>query len=393
MVPACPGKVPAMQTTHQIYFNNAKSMSALPVSSIDLVVTSPPYPMIEMWDDLFADQYPSIGDALKNRKGLLAFELMHNLLDEIWNEVYRVLIPGGTACINIGDAARTIDGNFMLYPNHSRILTGLLKTGFAVLPVILWRKQTNAPNKFMGSGMLPSGAYVTLEHEYILIVRKGPKREFKTSAAKKIRRESAIFWEERNIWYSDVWLDLKGTAQKIDNAGSRIRSAAFPFEVPYRLINMFSVKGDTVLDPFLGTGTTMWAAMTAARNSLGFEMDYGFRNNILAKAAGLVNLSNEIIGDRIERHMEFIHNRYETRGGFKYKNKHYHFPVVTKQETELLLNPVVKVDVYKEDARFKVDHASEPHIRFDQEMNNYLTNQQINLKAKKPNRQLLLKLP
>lgn len=174
-----------MQTTHQIYFKNAKSMSALPVSSIDLVVTSPPYPMIEMWDDLFADQYPSIGDALKNRKGLLAFELMHNLLDEIWNEVYRVLIPGGTACINIGDAARTIDGNFMLYPNHSRILTGLLKTGFAVLPVILWRKQTNAPNKFMGSGMLPSGAYVTLEHEYILIVRKGPKREFKTPAAKK----------------------------------------------------------------------------------------------------------------------------------------------------------------------------------------------------------------
>ena len=381
-----------MQTTHQIYFKNANCMSMLPEASIELVVTSPPYPMIEMWDDIFAGQDSSIGKALKNKKGLLAFELMHRALNEIWKEVYRILIPGGFACINIGDAARTIDGNFMLYPNHSRILSSLWQIGFTALPVILWRKQTNAPNKFMGSGMLPSGAYVTLEHEYILILRKGPKREFKTSGAKRIRRESAIFWEERNIWYSDVWLDLKGTTQKLDNAGSRLRSAAFPFEVPYRLINMYSIKGDTVLDPFLGTGTTIWAAMTAARNSIGFEMDQGFKNDTLSKAGNIVALSDEIIDRRIDNHLEFVQKRSRTKGELKYKNRHYHFPVVTKQEIELLFNPVVKVDLDRDEAKFIIDYASKPHIIFDEKMKNYLTNQQTDLKAKKPNRQLPLKL-
>ena len=382
-----------MQTTHQIYFKNAKNMSMLPAASIELVVTSPPYPMIEMWDDLFAGLEPSIGEALKNGKGLLAFELMHHALDEIWKEVYRILIPGGFACINIGDAARTIDENFRLYPNHARILSGLWQIGFTALPVILRRKQTNAPNKFMGSGMLPSGAYVTLEHEYILILRKGPKREFKTPEDKRIRRESAIFWEERNIWYSDVWLDLKGTAQKLDNTGSRLRSAAFPFEVPYRLINMYSVKGDTILDPFLGTGTTMWAAMTAARNSIGFEMDQGFKNDIRSKAGDILPLSDEIIAHRIDNHLEFVHKRSATKGELKYRNKHYHFPVVTKQEIELLLNPVVKFELDKDEEKFKLHYASKPHIRFNQKMKNCLANQQTDLKAKKPKQQLQMKIP
>ena len=354
-----------MQTTHQIHFKNAKNMSLLPSASIELVVTSPPYPMIEMWDGLFADQDSAIGEALKKKKGLLAFELMHKALDEIWNEVYRILMPGGIACINIGDAARTIDGNFMLYPNHSRILSSLWQIGYTALPVILWRKQTNAPNKFMGSGMLPSGAYVTLEHEYILILRKGSKREFITPEAKRNRRESAIFWEERNAWYSDVWLDLKGTTQKLDSAGSRLRSAAFPFEVPYRLINMYSVKGDTVLDPFLGTGTTMWAAMTAARNSIGFEIDQGFIKDIRSKAEDIVVLTNEVINQRIDNHLDFVHKQSSTRGELKYKNKHYHFPVVTQQEIELLLNPAVKFAFEKQAEIYKIDYACEPHMTAD----------------------------
>ena len=79
----------------------------------------------------------------------------------------------------------------------------MLELGFTALPCILWRKQTNAPNKLMGSGMLPAGAYVTLEYEYVLILRKGPKREFSRDEDKKRRLESVIFWEERNIWFSD----------------------------------------------------------------------------------------------------------------------------------------------------------------------------------------------
>ncbi len=188
-----------MKTTHLIIFKNSNNMADLTSGSIDLVVTSPPYPMIEMWDEMFSKQYPEIGKALNDKNGSLAFELMHRKLDSVWNECWRVLKDGGIVCINVGDATRTLNGNFTLYSNHSRIISYMLKIGFNALPEILWRKQTNAPNKFMGSGMLPPGAYVTLEHEFILIFRKGGKREFWKADDKKNRLESSFFWEERNV--------------------------------------------------------------------------------------------------------------------------------------------------------------------------------------------------
>ena len=159
--------------------------------------------------------------------------------------------------MKVTDATRTLDGEFKLYPNHSRIIQHFINNGFSNMPNIIWRKQTNAPNKFMGSGMLPAGAYVTLEHEWVLIFRKGLKRSFKSENEKLKRKQSSFFWEERNIWFSDMW-DLKGTRQNIAHKNSRERSAAYPFEIPFRLINMFSLKGDTILDPFLGTGTCFW---------------------------------------------------------------------------------------------------------------------------------------
>jgi DNA modification methylase len=199
-----------VKTTHKIIFGNAADMHEIQNKSVDLVVTSPPYPMIAMWDEIFSKQNPAIGDALKKEDGKTAFELMHQELDKVWNEVYRVLKAGGFACINIGDATRTIGGEFKLYPNHARILSRCLELGFSPLPEILWRKQINAPNKFMGSGMWPAGAYVTLEHEFILILRKGGKRQFNTLEEKLCRRESSYFYEERNTWFSDVWQDLQG---------------------------------------------------------------------------------------------------------------------------------------------------------------------------------------
>lgn len=380
-----------MKTRHHTYFENSKNMAAIPSNSVDLVVTSPPYPMIEMWDHMFAEQHPQIRNALKSKKSPLAFELMHNQLDEVWREVHRVLKKGGIACINIGDAARTINDNFTLYPNHARILSYLIQVGFHGLPLILWRKQTNAPNKFMGSGMLPSGAYVTLEHEYILILRKGPKREFKTDAEKKIRRESALFWEERNVWYSDVWLDLKGTVQKLDKNSIRLRNAAFPFDLPYRLINMFSVKGDTVLDPFLGTGTAMRAAIATARNSIGFELDQSFRKDILPDKDVLVKFANEKILDRIERHLEFVQKRLETKGQLKYINKFYKFPVMTSQETELILNPLETIEKFGETSA-EVVYSCKPHLdgiqewKEDFKLQNNISNLKKKRSKKKPQR-------
>ena len=185
-----------MQTSHQVVFSDSRDMKEAPDESADLMVTSPPYPMIEMWDEIFASQDKEIAKALKNGDGGAAFELMHRVLDDVWKEVWRVLKPGAVACINVGDATRTVDGRFSLFTNHSRIQYRMQKLGFSSLPAILWRKQTNAPNKFMGSGMLPPGAYVTLEHEYVLIFRKGDKKLFPSAGLKQLRRESAYFWEE-----------------------------------------------------------------------------------------------------------------------------------------------------------------------------------------------------
>lgn len=352
-----------MQSTHRVFFQNAVHMTSLSSESVALVVTSPPYPMIAMWDALFIQADPSIKKKLENYQGMAAFELMHRCLDPVWREVFRVLVPGGIACINIGDATRTIGNDFTLYPNHARILTAMTPLGFSPLPEILWRKQTNAPNKFMGSGMLAPGAYVTLEHEHILILRKGAKREFSNPEEKRNRQESAFFWEERNQWFSDVWMDLKGTTQRLEDTAARRRSAAFPFEVPYRLINMFSVKGDLVLDPFLGTGATMAAAMAAGRDSVGFEFSKEFLASIHSRLASIVTLANERIEKRLSAHIEFVRERSDNKSPLKHRNKWYGFPVITNQETGLLLNALQEVKKI-DDTTISISYESSPQADF-----------------------------
>lgn len=338
-------------------------MEEVKSNSVDLIVTSPPYPMIEMWDDMFSQQSLSVKKALEKDNGAEAFELMHQQLDLAWHEAFRVLKSGGFACINIGDATRTINGNFVLYPNHMRVLKCMLEVGFTALPCILWRKQTNAPNKFMGSGMLPAGAYVTLEHEYILILRKGPKREFKGDYDKKRRHESAIFWEERNAWYSDVWFDVKGTPQALNDKETRMRSGAYPFEVVYRIINMYSAKGDVVLDPFLGTGTTMAAAMASGRSCIGYEIDITIRDNINNALDRIVDYSNEYIATRIKNHLSFIKARIETNKQIKHLSKHYGFPVITSQEKEILFNEIISSRRVGRDS-FEITYSEEPQKCF-----------------------------
>jgi len=194
--------------------------------------------------------------------------------------------------------------------------------------------------------MLPSGAYVTLEHEWILIFRKGSKRQFKTESEKLRRKESSFFWEERNVWFSDLW-DLKGTKQKIDNSETRKRSAAYPFELPYRLINMYSLQGDTVLDPFLGTGTTSLAAIATNRNSIGYEIDPMFLNIISENIKSTpVSFFNSIIQNRIDQHVKFINERKADikKGEIKHYNDNLKLAVMTSQETEIKLPYVVEVD-------------------------------------------------
>lgn len=339
---------------HKLFFKDSRNLSFLENESVDLVVTSPPYPMIQMWDELFSSLNSRINDALHSGRSDDAFELMHDELDKVWFELFRVLKNGGFACINIGDATRTIEKKFQLFPNHARIITGCKKAGFDVLPEILWRKQTNAPNKFMGSGMLPAGAYVTLEHEYVLILRKGEKRVFQTENEKINRRVSSYFWEERNIWFSDLW-DLKGVKQGMNNKKTRERSAAFPFEVAYRLINMYSVKGDVIIDPFLGTGTTMLAAIASARNSIGVEVDENFNEDISQKILLSEEEINSFILRRLNNHIDFVQNYKKIKNKeMKYKSKFYSFPVMTKSEAEMVIPTVKKI--FRTGNDFEVDY-------------------------------------
>lgn len=345
-----------MKTEHKAIFSDSGRMKALDDESINIIVTSPPYPMIEMWDPLFCEQSPAVKKHLKNKDGFKAFESMHQILDATWKESYRVLKPGGFACINIGDATRTINEKFALYPNHARILNYAQELGFSPLPCILWRKQTNAPNKFMGSGMLPAGAYVTLEHEYILILRKGGKRKFQKETDKKNRQASALFWEERNLWFSDIWFDIKGTSQALKDKGLRKKSAAYPFELAYRLINMYSAKGDWVLDPYLGMGTTTSAAIAAGRNSMGYEIDPALQDiNIRAKDT-IIDTSNQLIRQRLARHLTFTADRIKLKGPLKHQNIPYGFPVMTAQEKNLLINQPLSIQEVREHT-FSVEYA------------------------------------
>ncbi len=346
-----------METAHSLLFQDSRNLSNIDSNSVDLIVTSPPYPMIDMWDSLFASLNAEISNLIKAGDDGLVFELMHKELDKVWSECHRVLKPGGLACIVIGDATRTVNGVFQLFPSHSRITSSCLSLGFKALPSIIWRKQSNAPNKFMGSGMLPPTAYVTLEHEYILIFKKTGKREFKSVDEKLNRVESAFFWEERNNWFSDIWMDLKGVKQNLSGGELRSRSAAYPFELAYRLINMFSVKNDTVLDPFLGTGTTILAAIASQRNSIGVELDPCFRNHIIKKILSSTSLLNDYIKERLRRHVDFIQKYIEVHGPLKYFNRNYGFPVMTRHEEKITL-PVIKRILQKDSNIFITEYST-----------------------------------
>ena len=353
-------KIGEFNTSHVVHFEDAADMAAIVDGGADLIVTSPPYPMIAMWDELLGNRDPGTGNRLANGDGVGAFEAMHRQLDRVWEACWRVLRDGGFACVNIGDAVRTIGGSFQLYPNHARVLSAAQRIGFSPLPAILWRKPTNAPTKFMGSGMLPAGAYVTLEHEYILILRKGGKRVFGSEEEKRVRRGSALFWEERNAWFSDVWTDLRGTTQALGGAG-RDRSGAFPFELPRRLIYMYSVQGDVVLDPFMGTGTTGQAAAVAGRSSVGYELDRRLTDAIEDRMAGVVEIGREEVTGRLAAHRSFVSTWEAERGPMKHRNDHYGFAVMTGQEREMVLT--LPVSVEKQDGGYRVRQEEYYEIR------------------------------
>ena len=235
---------------------DARALPGVAPDSVQLVVTSPPYPMLPQWDGLF------------EQLGARSYAAMHELLAEVWRGCARALVPGGLLAVNIGDALRrTPEEGFRLWPNHAEVIARCAGIGLRPLPYLLWKKPFNRPNAFLGSGFLPPNAYVTLDCEFILLFRKGELRRF--APHDPVRAGSVYTRADRDRWFSQLW-EVRARPQA--EADGR-RSAAFPPEIPRRLIRMFSVAGDTVLDPFAGTGTTLRAARELGRNAIGIELD------------------------------------------------------------------------------------------------------------------------
>jgi modification methylase len=253
----------------RLFFQDSGEPIPLPDSSIQLVVTSPPYPYIERWDRSFESSLGLAPGTLARDPDQL--ERIHEHLGRTWRECYRLLQPGGILAVNIGDATRTVGGEFRLFPNHAHVIRTCERLGFRSLVPVLWKKPTNRPDSFLGSGFAPPNAYVTLDCEHILIFRKGGRRILPSHDP--LRAASQFSKAERDRWFSQVWT-VRGAPQSNGRA-------SFPEEIPYRLIRMHSLVGDTVLDPFAGSGATLHVASTWGRRPVGVERDPTLREELL----------------------------------------------------------------------------------------------------------------
>ncbi len=245
-------------TTHRLVKSDARDLSFLQDESIHLVVTSPPY-----WN---LKRYNDNQDQLGHISG---YEQFLTELTKVWQECFRVLVPGGRLVCVVGDVclSRKKHGRHVVMPLHADICVACRKIGFDNLNPIIWHKISNANyevqngSKFLGKPYEPN-AIIKNDIEFILMQRKpgGYRKPTNTQ-----RDKSRIEKKDYDEWFRQSW-NITGTSTKK-------HPAPFPVELAYRLVRMFSFFGDTVLDPFCGTGTTMIAAMKCDRNSIGVEID------------------------------------------------------------------------------------------------------------------------
>jgi DNA modification methylase len=245
-------------TRHRLINGDARELSFLPDESTHLVVTSPPYWNLKRYNEN-PDQLGHIDN----------YEFFILELARVWRHVYRILVPGGRLVCVVGDVcvARRDFGRHLVFPLHSDISVTCRKIGFDNLNPIIWHKISNASfevengAKFLGKPYEPN-AIIKNDIEFILMQRKpGGYRQ----PSQEQRQLSKISKSEFEEWFRQIWT--------IPGASTKNHPAPFPFELASRLVRMFSFQGDTVLDPFCGSGTTMIAALKNNRNSIGIEID------------------------------------------------------------------------------------------------------------------------
>ena len=247
-----------MTTFHRLINGDSRDLSLLDDASIHLVVTSPPYWNLKRYNEN-PDQLGHIQD----------YETFLLELEKVWRHVYRVLVPGGRLVCVVGDVcvARRDFGRHLVFPLHADICVICRRIGFDNLNPIIWHKIANASyevengSKFLGKPYEPNGI-VKNDMEFILMQRKPGGYRKPTNAQ---REASRIGKEDFDRWFQQIW--------NITGASTKQHPAPFPLELATRLVRMFSFTGDTVLDPFCGSGTTMIAALRAGRNSIGVDID------------------------------------------------------------------------------------------------------------------------
>ncbi|MCC5944872.1 MAG: thermonuclease family protein [Bernardetiaceae bacterium] len=248
-----------MKTTHQIIQGDSRKMSLIADESVQLVVTSPPYWQLKDYGTETQIGYHE------------DYETYINSLNLVWQECYRVLSPGCRLCINIGDqfARAVYYGRYKVIPIRTEIIKFCESIGFDYMGAIIWQKQTTTNTtggaSLMGSFPTPRNGIISIDYEFILIFKKlgnAPK------VSKSCKQASKMSVEEWKTYFSGHW----------NFAGARQEGhiAMFPEELPRRLIKMFAFEGETVLDPFMGSGTTALAARNLGRNSIGYEINPEF---------------------------------------------------------------------------------------------------------------------
>ncbi len=247
------------KTLHTIINGDSRKMTEVPDKSVHLVITSPPYWQLK---DYGTDDQIGFNDT---------YEAYINHLNLVWKECYRVLYDGCRLCINIGDQfARSVYyGRYKVIPIHSEIIRFCEAVGFDFMGQIIWQKattmNTTGGGAVMGSFPHPRNGIVKLDFEYILLFKKQGNAPKPTSEQKA---QSAMTNEEWNTYFNGHWY--------FNGAKQNKHLAMFPEELPRRLIKMFSFPEETVLDPFMGSGTTAAVANTLGRNSIGYEINPDF---------------------------------------------------------------------------------------------------------------------
>jgi DNA modification methylase len=249
-----------LNTSHELILGDARHASALPERSVHLVVTSPPYWTLKRYNE-HEGQLGHVAD----------YDDFVAALDEVWKHCFRALVPGGRLIINVGDVClsrRSNHGRHTVVPLHATIQDHCKAIGFDNLAPIIWHKIANANYEVSGGGGFLGKPYepnavIKNDIEFILMQRKpGGYR----SPSPRERLLSIIGADNYQIWFRQIWSDLPGTS-------NRHHPAPYPVEFAERLVRMFSFVGDTVLDPFMGTGTTNLACARWGRNSIGIELD------------------------------------------------------------------------------------------------------------------------